>query len=180
MAKSGAFAQLRTTAFLRRGAWELRQGQCSSASIAILLLFGAAILSLSVWVSPPSGMETLASHLPNLRPKLQASGDDNPLRWGGGDSTVIIKGQKLQRPLPRQYPNGATNKFQCDLPALRYECDLNAEEGCKAYPQLFPSAALIDNWKPENTQTPQAIFNSICHFNVSDPVSADGAVVGGT
>ncbi|EGZ26493.1 hypothetical protein PHYSODRAFT_443642, partial [Phytophthora sojae] len=105
----------------------------------------------------------------NLRKQFQASGDENPLRWGDGDSAVILKGQHLKRLLPTQYPNGATNKFQCDLPSLRYECDLNAEEGCKAYPQLFPSAALFDNWKPEDTQIPRAIFDSICHFNVSDP-----------
>ncbi|OWZ18193.1 hypothetical protein PHMEG_0007755 [Phytophthora megakarya] len=82
----------------------------------------------------------------------------------------MLKGQKLQRFLPLQYPNGAPNKFQCDLPSLRYQCDLDGDEGCKAYPQLFPSAALFDNWKPENTvHVPHAIFDSICHFNVSDP-----------
>ncbi|KAE8891849.1 hypothetical protein PF005_g3594 [Phytophthora fragariae] len=166
MAKSGtAAAQLRTTAFLRRGAWELRQGQCSGAAAVLLLLFGVAALSLGLWVSPP----TLTSQLSNLRTQFQASGGENPLRWGAGDSAVVLKGQKLQRFLPPQYPNGAANKFQCDLPSLRYECDLNAEEGCKAYPQLFPSAVLFDNWKAENTQVPHAIFDSICHFNVSDP-----------
>ncbi|KAG3058408.1 hypothetical protein PI125_g25231 [Phytophthora idaei] len=40
-----------------------------------------------------------------------------------------------------------------------------------AYPQLFPSAVLFDNWKPENTaHLPPAIFDSICNFNVSDPM----------
>ncbi|KAF1795670.1 hypothetical protein GQ600_14562 [Phytophthora cactorum] len=164
-------AQLRATAFLRRGAWELRQGQCGGSAVALLLLFGLGILSLGLWVSPPSDMAGLASTLSsNLRVKFQASGDANALRWGTGNDVVMLKGQRLQRILPSRYPNGANNTFQCDLPSLRFQCDLDRDKGCKAYPQLFPSAALFDNWKPENTaQVPPAIFDSICNFNVSDP-----------
>ncbi|KAG2778382.1 hypothetical protein PC129_g17787 [Phytophthora cactorum] len=171
MAKSGTAAQLRATAFLRRGAWELRQGQCGGSAVALLLLFGLGILSLGLWVSPPSDMAGLASTLSsNLRVKFQASGDANALRWGTGNDAVMLKGQRLQRILPSRYPNGANNTFQCDLPSLRFQCDLDRDKGCKAYPQLFPSAALFDNWKPENTaQVPPAIFDSICNFNVSDP-----------
>ncbi|KAL3670036.1 hypothetical protein V7S43_005406 [Phytophthora oleae] len=110
-----------------------------------------------------------SSHSSNLRTKFQASGDANVLRWGTGNEAVILKGDRLQRSLPLQYPNGDTNRFQCDLPSLRFQCDLDGDEGCKAYPQLFPSAALFDNWNAENTHVPPVIFDSICHFNVSDP-----------
>ncbi|KAH7462457.1 hypothetical protein KRP22_004878 [Phytophthora ramorum] len=153
--------QVRASALLRRGLWQLRQGQCGGAS-ATLLLFVLAIFSLGLWLSPPS-------QLSNLRAKFHASGDANALRWGTGGNVVILKGQQLQRPLPNRYPNGANNKFQCDLPSLRYQCDMSEDEGCNAYPQMFPSAALFDNWKPEETdQVPSGIFDSICHFNVSD------------
>jgi hypothetical protein len=170
MSKSST--QLRASAFLRRGRWQLRQGHCGLSAVALLLLFGLALLSLMLWVGHPR-VSALTSGLSNLRPKpQQAGGETNALRWGAGDSTVILKGQTLQRLLPLQYPNGASNQFQCDLPSLRFQCDLDADEGCRAYPQLFPSAALFDNWKPEDTaQVPHAIFDSICHFNVSDPVS---------
>ncbi|EEY66797.1 uncharacterized protein PITG_17363 [Phytophthora infestans T30-4] len=116
-------------------------------------------------------MAALASTLSsNLRVKLQASGDANALRWGTGSDVVILKGQRLQRIPPPRYPNGVNNTFQCDLPSLRFQCDLDSDKGCKAYPQLFPSVALFDNWKPESTaQVPASIFDSICHFNVSDP-----------
>ncbi|GMF16277.1 unnamed protein product [Phytophthora lilii] len=171
MGKSGTAAQLRATAFLRRGAWELRQGQCGGAATALLLLFGGAILALGLWVSPPADMASLASRLSSLRGGPSGGGDANVLRWGAGDQVVLLTGKPLQRPLPLRYPDGATNKFQCDLPSLRYQCDLSGDEGCKAYPQLFPSAALFDNWKPEHTaRVPPAIFDSICHFNVSNPV----------
>ncbi|KAG1691975.1 hypothetical protein DVH05_025954 [Phytophthora capsici] len=133
--------------------------------MALLLLVALGLLTLGLWVSPPD-VSALSS---NLQTKLQASGDANALRWGAGNDVVILKGDKLQRPLPLQYPNGDENKFQCDLPSLRFQCDLDGAKGCKAYPQLFPSAALFDNWKAENTHIPPVIFDSICHFNVSDP-----------
>ncbi|ETI47771.1 hypothetical protein L915_07880 [Phytophthora nicotianae] len=160
MAKSGTAAQLRATAFLRRGAWELRRAKCST----LLLLIGLAVLSLGFWVYPPSQIQWSSFGV-----RFQASGDTHALRWGAGNDVVMLKGQSLQRILPSRYPNGANNTFQCDLPSLRFQCDLDRDKGCKAYPQLFPSAALFDNWKAENTAMPPAIFDSICHFNVSDP-----------
>ncbi|CAH0473530.1 unnamed protein product [Peronospora belbahrii] len=154
-------AHLRFTTFLRRQAWELRQLQCNWTSLSLLLLFGLSFLSFGLWLFP-------LTRLPiNVWTK-----DSNVLRWGVNDAVVLLVGQDLQRSLPLDYvyPNGAENKFTCDLPALRYQCDMDNIEGCKSYPQLFPSAALFENWNPENTdQIPQTIFDSICHFNVSNP-----------
>ncbi|CAI5707409.1 unnamed protein product [Peronospora farinosa] len=149
-------AHIRFTTFLRRQAWDFRHVQSNWPSFVRLILFGLGVLTLGLWVFPLH------------RTKFHGS---NALRWGVNNDVVILTGQNLQRSLPLGYiyPNGASNKFQCDLPALRHQCELDRVDGCKGYPQLFPSAALFDNWNPENTaQIPQAIFDSICHFNVSD------------
>ncbi|KAG7399682.1 hypothetical protein PHYBOEH_008189 [Phytophthora boehmeriae] len=167
MAKSGA-TQVRLTAFLRRGAWELRHGQCGSSSASLLLLLVLSILSLWLLVAPNASLPTLSTPS-SLWEKFTANRGANALRWGVGDDVVILDGRKIHRPLPGKYPNGDVNKFQCDLPSLRYQCDMDGDEGCRGYPQLFPSGALFENWSPDNTQIPNAIFDSICHFNVSSP-----------
>ncbi|TMW60041.1 hypothetical protein Poli38472_000083 [Pythium oligandrum] len=85
-------------------------------------------------------------------------------------TSVILDGHTtLARELPRVYPNGVTNRFACDLPSLRYQCDLDAEEGCRAYPQLFPAGELMENWSPEDPTPPPQTFSSVCRFNVSSP-----------
>ncbi|TDH69559.1 hypothetical protein CCR75_005028 [Bremia lactucae] len=156
-------AQVVAAGFVRRGAWKLRQCYCGRATAVLLLLLGVVVLSSML-------LEELASTLLHFfQNKFELSGSANALRWGYDSTVIELKGQPLQRILPSQYPNGAANKFLCDLPSLRFQCDLDKELGCKAYPQLFPSAALFENWKPESTKhVPATIFNSLCHFNVSD------------
>uniref|UniRef100_M4BX68 JmjC domain-containing protein n=1 Tax=Hyaloperonospora arabidopsidis (strain Emoy2) TaxID=559515 RepID=M4BX68_HYAAE len=130
------------------------------------------VISLVLWRTSLSSYLTgsFPSKVANVRSHLQAGNEANGLRWGIDDDVVILEGQQLQRPLPLEYPNGAINKFQCDLPTLRYQCDMDGVEGCKGYPQLFPSAALFDNWKQESTaRVPEVFYDSICHFNVSMP-----------
>uniref|UniRef100_K3WAU3 JmjC domain-containing protein n=1 Tax=Globisporangium ultimum (strain ATCC 200006 / CBS 805.95 / DAOM BR144) TaxID=431595 RepID=K3WAU3_GLOUD len=83
---------------------------------------------------------------------------------------VLLDGRAMAKPLPQVYPNGAVNRHRCDLPALRYQCDLNVSVGCMAYPQLFPTGDLLKNWSPEDPgKQPAHIFDSICRFNVSSP-----------
>lgn len=168
MAKSGA-VQVRTAAFLRRGIWELRQRQCRPASATLLLLALLSVLILGLFVAPDAQLSPLSA-LTNLRGRLATNRGANALRWGVGNNVVHLNGQRIQRPLRSQYPNGDANKFQCDLPSLRFQCEMDGNEGCRAYPQLFPSSALFENWSPAHTaRSPSGIFDSICHFNLSSP-----------
>ena len=84
---------------------------------------------------------------------------------------VLLDGQPIQKPLPRYYPNGEANGFDCDLPALRYQCAMKEGVGCQAYPQLFRSEDIMRNWSPNDPDAPTATFSSICRFNISTPVS---------
>ncbi|KAG2530112.1 hypothetical protein JM18_002516 [Phytophthora kernoviae] len=158
------------TAFLRRGVWELRHGQCRSSSVSLLLLLVLSILSLWLLMAPNASFPTLSTPS-SLWERFTASRGANALRWGVGNDVVMLDGRKIQRPMPGKYPNGDLNKFKCDLPSLRYQCDLDGDKGCRGYPQLFPSGALFENWSPDNTaQIPSGVFDSICHFNVSSPM----------
>ncbi|CEG35365.1 uncharacterized protein PHALS_09490 [Plasmopara halstedii] len=166
--KSWNSAQTRTISILRRGAWELRRGRCGKAAVFLLLLTGIVFSSLRGMISPMVSLTTTLSSYLGITNK--ASESVNLLRWGGGSVVVELEGQPLQRDLPLTYPDGTSNKFQCDLPSLRFQCDMDRGVGCNAYPQLFPSSALFDYWKQEDTeQVPASIFDSICHFNISDP-----------
>lgn len=85
---------------------------------------------------------------------------------------VLLDGRDVAKPLPLVFPNGAKSAHRCDLPSLRYQCELDRTTGCRAYPQLFPMRELLTNWSPdEPTRPPAHTFESICRFNVSDPVS---------
>ncbi|TYZ58984.1 hypothetical protein PybrP1_002136 [[Pythium] brassicae (nom. inval.)] len=83
---------------------------------------------------------------------------------------VLLDGRDVAKPLPLVFPNGAKSAHRCDLPALRYQCELDRATGCRAYPQLFPMRELLSNWSPdEPTRPPAHTFESICRFDLSDP-----------
>ncbi|RLN91134.1 hypothetical protein BBJ28_00003819 [Nothophytophthora sp. Chile5] len=168
MTKSGA-AQVRAAAFVRRGVWQLQRGQCRGPAAALLLLAVGFLLAAGLLVTGGSALSGLS-----LRGAFGSnpSAEVNALRWGRKGDVVILDGRRLEQPLPESYPNGAVNTFQCDLPSLRFQCDLDSREGCRGYPQLFPASALFENWSPEHTaRRPNAVFDSVCHFNVSSLVS---------
>lgn len=123
--------------------------------IAVLLCL-ALLLALSLWWQRASLTRMLHHHDP---PRAHTA------------TAVLLDGRSIAKPLPRAYPNGVTGLHRCDLPSLRYQCDLSASVGCKAYPQLFSMGELLRNWSPEEPEKqPERIFESICRFNVSIPV----------
>lgn len=86
-------------------------------------------------------------------------------------SGVLLDGRDIAKPLATVFPNGAAGAHRCDLPSLRYQCDLDSHAGCRAYPQLFPARELLTNWSPDAPdQLPARTFESICRFNLSIPV----------
>ncbi|KAJ0406285.1 hypothetical protein P43SY_007073 [Pythium insidiosum] len=86
-----------------------------------------------------------------------------------GGAETLLDGRPIARPLPSVFPNGERSRFRCDLPSLRYQCDLDAADGCKAYPQLFPAGELLRHWPSHDTTAPSETFSSLCRFNISSP-----------
>lgn len=127
-------------------------------------LLRALLLALALW----------AAALTILRAPFATGSDrlEAPLlRDSPRQQTVKLDGRALAKPLPSVYPNGETNRFACDLPALRFQCEIDGDVGCRAYPQLFPAADILRNWSPDDPDNPPAkLFSSICRFDVSDPV----------
>ncbi|KAI9907254.1 hypothetical protein PsorP6_016119 [Peronosclerospora sorghi] len=150
----------RGTGWLRRKGWAM-----PSPFALVLLVTGFGILYPVLWLC---GLSTRPGGPFSSRDAT--NGPANALRWGLGTDVVMLDGAPLQRSLPPVYPDGSRNTFTCDLPSLRYQCALDRDRGCVGYPQLFPSAALFTNWNPEHpVPRPVGIFDSICHFNVSNP-----------
>lgn len=154
-----------------------RYGWLSVAVVGLLGLCIASFALVSLYTqvlssaSPSSSM--LRARLENaedvggvLKPQARGARAGHTAKAG-----VLLTGQPLAKPLPESYPGDVTNKYACDLPSLRYQCDSNAESGCATYPQLFPMGDLLANWSPENTTAPEKTFSSLCRFNMSSPVS---------
>lgn len=68
------------------------------------------------------------------------------------------------------YPNGIRNKYNCLLgPHTKLYCGMKRNR-CEGYPQLFTMQDIIRNWHIESTSVPASYHNSLCRFNLSDPV----------
>lgn len=158
-----------------------RYGWPRVAGLLGLCIASITLLSLySQLLSSASSSSMLRARLENAEDaggalKVQARG----ARTGHTAKVgVLLTGQPVAKPLSKSYPGDVANKFACDLPSLRYQCDLNTESGCATYPQLFPMGDLLANWSPENTTAPEKTFSSLCRFNMSSPVSlSHGATI---
>lgn len=135
---------------------------CNPLSRAAFLVCLALLLMLCVVWWQSASMIPLLHHQDTLQAPTAA---------------VLLDGRPTIKPLPQAYPNGATGLHRCDLPSLRYQCDLDASVGCRAYPQLFPMGELLKNWSPEEPEKrPEQLFESICRFNLSIAVRVSCAV----
>lgn len=91
-----------------------------------------------------------------------------PLKYVSSPS--LFDKRPIQQPL-ETYPNDIPNLYECDIAVLRYRCDLDEQLGCRAYPQLFPSGDIFNNWSPYRPESiPIKTYSSICRFNISSPV----------
>lgn len=153
---------------LRRASSSLGGGRPGllRALLLLLVLCVAALTLRRVPLSPDGEASSVAV----LAPQLRASRRPQVVR---------LDGRAVGRPLPAAYPNGERSRFTCDLPALRFQCELDGRTGCRAYPQLFPAADILRNWSPDDPEHPPvALFSSVCRFDVSDPVRSPGAFDG--
>ncbi|CCI41613.1 unnamed protein product [Albugo candida] len=84
-------------------------------------------------------------------------------------SPSLFDKRPIQQPL-ETYPNDIPNLYECDIAVLRYRCDLDEQLGCRAYPQLFPSGDIFNNWSPYRPESiPIKTYSSVCRFNISSP-----------